>query len=93
MSETTPAVDTAADTRRRIVGLVVSDKMQKTIVVRVERTLRHPIYKKVLTRGKRFKAHDPREEASLGDTVQLVEYLPISKTKRWLLEKIVQRKA
>ena len=51
--------ETAQDRRRRVTGIVVSDKMQKTIVVRVERTLRHPIYKKVLTRGKNFKAHDP----------------------------------
>ncbi len=84
---------TTVDTRRRITGIVVSDKMQKTIVVRVERTLRHPIYKKVLTRGKNFKAHDPSDEAKEGDTVTLVEYLPVSKTKRWLLETIVQRKA
>ena len=81
------------DRRRRITGIVVSDKMQKTIVVRVERTLRHPIYKKVLTRGKNFKAHDPNGEAHEGDTVTLVEYPPVSKSKRWLLEKIVQRKA
>lgn len=83
----------AQDRRRRVTGIVVSDKMQKTIVVRVERTLRHPIYKKVLTRGKNFKAHDPQGDAHEGDTVQLVEYLPVSKTKRWLLEKVVQRKA
>jgi small subunit ribosomal protein S17 len=88
MSETT-----AVDTRRRITGVVKSDKMQKTIVVRVERTLRHPVYKKVLTRGKNIKAHDPNDEAKEGDTVTLVEYLPVSKTKRWLLETIVQRKA
>lgn len=91
MSEAvTPATE---DRRRRITGIVVSDKMQKTIVVRVERTLRHPIYKKVLTRGKNFKAHDENNDAHEGDTVQIVEHQPISKTKRWLLEKIVQRKA
>jgi small subunit ribosomal protein S17 len=89
---TAPAAE-AADRRRRITGIVVSDKMQKTIVVRVERTLRHPIYKKVLTRGKNFKAHDPNGEAHEGDTVTLVEFRPVSKSKRWLLETIVQRKA
>jgi small subunit ribosomal protein S17 len=91
MSEAVPQA--AEDRRRRITGIVVSDKMQKTIVVRVERTLRHPIYKKVLTRGKNFKAHDENNDAHEGDTVTLVEFHPISKTKRWLLEKIVQRKA
>lgn len=81
------------DTRRRVTGIVVSEKMQKTIVVRVERTLRHPVYKKVLTRGKNFSAHDENNEAHEGDTVTLVEHQPISKTKRWLLETIVEKKA
>jgi small subunit ribosomal protein S17 len=78
--------------RRRLIGTVVSDKMQKTIVVRVERTLRHPLYKKVLTRSKKYKAHDENELAREGDLVQIVEHRPISKTKRWMLERIIQRK-
>jgi small subunit ribosomal protein S17 len=78
--------------RRRLIGVVVSDKMQKTIVVRVERTLRHPVYKKVLTRSKKYKAHDENELAHEGDLVQIVEHRPISKTKRWMLEQIIQRK-
>lgn len=80
----------AEERRRRLTGLVVSDKMQKTIVVRVERTVRHPVYKKVLTRGKNYKAHDADNAAREGDTVQIVEHSPISKTKRWMLEKIIQ---
>mgnify|MGYP001038291310 FL=1 len=82
----------AEERRRRLIGTVVSDKMQKTIVVRVERTLRHPIYKKVLTRSKKYKAHDENELAHEGDLVQIVEHRPISKTKRWMLEQIIQRK-
>ncbi len=78
--------------RRRLIGTVVSDKMQKTIVVRVERTLRHPLYKKVLTRSKKYKAHDEDELAHEGDVVQIVEHRPISKTKRWMLEQVIQRK-
>ncbi len=82
----------AEERRRRLIGTVVSDKMQKTIVVRVERTLRHPLYKKVLTRSKKYKAHDENELAREGDIVQIVEHRPISKTKRWILEQIIQRK-
>ena len=82
----------AEERKRRLTGLVVSDKMQKTIVVRVERTVRHPVYKKVLTRGKNYSAHDANGEAHEGDLVQIVEHLPISKTKRWALEKVVQKR-
>jgi small subunit ribosomal protein S17 len=90
----TDAVEEAAvDRRRRIIGRVISDKMQKTIVVRVERTLRHPVYKKVLTRGKNYKAHDAEKSAHEGDLVQIVEARPISKTKRWNLERVLEKKA
>ncbi|MCS6773073.1 MAG: 30S ribosomal protein S17 [Anaerolineae bacterium] len=82
----------SAERRRRLIGVVVSDKMQKTIVVRVQRTFRHPLYKKVLTRSKNYKAHDEQEQARIGDTVQIVEHRPISKTKRWMLESILERK-
>jgi small subunit ribosomal protein S17 len=79
--------------RRRLTGVVVSDKMQKTIVVRVERTVRHPVYKKVLTRGKNYKAHDEANSAHEGDVVQIVEHRPLSRTKRWMLEKVVQKRS
>ncbi len=82
----------ADERKRRLTGLVVSDKMQKTIVVRVERTLRHPVYKKVMTRSKKYSAHDENDEAQEGDLVQIVETLPISKTKRWQLEKVIQKR-
>ncbi|GIV83719.1 MAG: hypothetical protein KatS3mg052_0726 [Candidatus Roseilinea sp.] len=82
----------AEERRRRLTGVVVSDKMQKTIVVRVERTVRHPLYKKVLTRSKKYKAHDEHEQAREGDLVRIVEHRPISKTKRWMLEEIVLKK-
>ncbi|MCS7056085.1 MAG: 30S ribosomal protein S17 [Thermoflexales bacterium] len=82
----------AEERRRRLTGVVVSDKMQKTIVVRVERTVRHPLYKKVLTRSKKYKAHDEHEQAREGDLVRIVEHPPISKTKRWMLEEVVAKK-
>jgi small subunit ribosomal protein S17 len=77
--------------RRRLVGVVVSDKMAKTIVVRVDRTIRHPLYQKVLRRGKNFKAHDEGNTAHEGDVVQIVESRPLSATKRWQLEQIVRK--
>jgi small subunit ribosomal protein S17 len=77
--------------RRRLVGVVVSDKMQKTIVVRVDRTVRHPLYQKVLRRGKNYKAHDETNNAHEGDVVQIVESRPLSATKRWKLEQIVRK--
>ncbi len=79
--------------RKRLVGEVVSDKMQKTIVVRVERIFRHPVYKKVVRRGKKYKAHDENEVARTGDIVQIVEHRPISKTKRWMLESIIEKRS
>lgn len=77
--------------KRRLIGVVVSDKMQKTIVVEIERQIRHPVYKKVIRRSKKYKAHDEAETAKQGDTVQIVEHNPISKTKRWLLEKVIEK--
>ncbi len=76
--------------RRRLEGVVVSDKMQKTVVVQVERTFRHPLYKKVVKRYKKFKAHDELG-AKIGDVVRIVESRPISKTKHWVVEAILKR--
>ncbi len=76
--------------RRRLVGVVVSDKMQKTVVVMVTRTLRHPLYQKVIHKRKKFKAHDELG-AQVGDVVRIVESRPISKTKRWVVEAILKR--
>ena len=80
-------------TRRQAVGIVVSNKMQKTIVVKIDRQVRHALYKKYLTRSRNFKAHDETNEAKPGDIVQLVETRPISRDKRWALQKIVRRAA
>jgi len=86
------ALEVQARTRRKTkVGRVVSDKMDKTIVVSVERLSRHPLYKRVIRLTTRFKAHDEANEAHLGDTVLIEESRPLSATKRWRLIQIVAR--
>ncbi len=75
------------------VGQVVSTKMQKTIVVEVSRRVAHPRYRKVVTRRKKFYAHDEESQARLGDTVRIVECRPLSRLKRWRLAEIVRRAA
>ena len=77
--------------RKTRVGVVVSDKMDKTIVVAVKDSVQHPLYKKILKRTKKFKAHDENNEAGIGDTVQIMETRPLSKMKRWRLSKIVEK--
>jgi len=77
--------------RRMVVGTVVSDKMQKTIVVKVDRRVRHTLYKKYVEKSRRFKAHDENNEAKIGDQVQLVESRPLSREKRWVLQSILRR--
>ncbi|AEJ60807.1 30S ribosomal protein S17 [Spirochaeta thermophila DSM 6578] len=77
--------------KRILVGEVVSDKMDKTIVVAVRRRKLHPLYKKYVTRTKKVKAHDELNEARVGDIVRVVESRPISKEKRWRLLEIVER--
>jgi small subunit ribosomal protein S17 len=77
--------------RKAKVGRVVSDKMDKTIVVSVERLARHRIYKRVIRLTTKFKAHDERNEAHIGDTVRIEESRPLSATKRWRLVEIVAR--
>lgn len=78
------------NTRRRLNGMVVGDKMEKTVVVEITRRYRHPLYRKVVTSNRRLKAHDEME-CGVGDEVQIVETKPISKTKRWAVEKIIKR--
>ena len=92
MSATAPAKtrDRAA-LKKEKVGRVVSDKMDKTIVVSVERLQRHPLYKRVIRLTTKFKAHDERNEARIGDTVRIVESRPLSATKRWRLIEVVAR--
>jgi small subunit ribosomal protein S17 len=77
--------------RKELVGLVVSDKMDKTVVVRVERTVRHPRYGKVLRRTKKYKAHDGTSTCRVGDVVRIIESRPLSREKRWAVEEIVRR--
>jgi small subunit ribosomal protein S17 len=77
--------------RKQLEGTVVSDKADKTIVVRVERVTRHPLYGKVLKTAKKFHAHDENNEAREGDRVRILESKPFSKTKRWVLLEILER--
>ncbi len=77
--------------RKERVGVVVSDKMDKTISVRVDWVTHHPIYKKIMRRSTKFKAHDEKNSATAGDTVRIQETRPTSKTKRWRLVEIVKK--
>lgn len=77
--------------RKELVGLVVSNRMQKTIVVRVVRTEPHPLYRKSVKRFRKFAAHDERQEAQIGDVVRIMETRPLSRTKRWRLVEIIQK--
>ncbi len=81
----------ARSSRKVRVGLVVSDKMQKTVVVAIERRVPHPVYGKMVTRTKRVKAHDEENTAKTGDTVRIMETRPLSKDKRWRVVEIVER--
>ena len=81
----------ALQKRRSVVGVVVSDKMQKTIVVKVDRRVRDTEYKKYVIRSRRYKAHDEKNDAKIGDRVMLVESRPLSREKRWALQSIVRR--
>lgn len=78
-------------TQKSITGTVVSDKMEKTVVVQVERTTRHRLYKKIMRRSKRYLAHDDHLAAKRGDTVRIEETRPMSKLKRWRVAEIVER--
>jgi len=73
------------------VGSVVSNRMDKTVVVKVEMPKRHPLYKKTIKRVVKFKAHDAKNECSLGDTVRIVETRPLSKDKRWRVTEIITK--
>lgn len=78
--------------RRKVLqGVVVSDKMDKTIVVVVEDRVKHPLYGKVMTKTSRLKAHDEENSAGIGDTVRVMETRPLSATKRWRLVEVIER--
>lgn len=72
-------------------GKVVSDKMEKTVVVAVESRVRHPLYGRIVRRSKRFKAHDERNEYHVGDTVEITECRPLSKEKTWRVSRLIER--
>jgi small subunit ribosomal protein S17 len=98
MADTRPTNATGAGasassrgTRKTRLGVVVSDKMQKTVVVAIERRYPHPVYGKMVTRTKRVKAHDEENTAKSGDTVRIMETRPLSKDKRWRVVEIVER--
>lgn len=77
--------------RKTRTGKVVSDKMDKTIVVAIEDHVKHPLYGKIVKRTYKLKAHDEKNECSIGDTVRLMETRPLSKTKRWRLVEIIEK--
>jgi small subunit ribosomal protein S17 len=77
--------------RKRLVGRVTSDKMDKTVVVTVERTSRHPLYGKVVKRARNFKAHNEGDQAKSGDLVRIVETRPMSHEKRWTVEAVLRK--
>ena len=83
--------DTERNRRKERVGLVVSDRPDKTVTVTVETLVRHPLYKKRVRRSKRFMVHDERNEARIGDTVRIIETRPISARKRWRLANVISR--
>jgi small subunit ribosomal protein S17 len=81
-----------ARTRRKVrVGVVVSDKMDKTVLVRIDRRVRHPLYKKTVARSNKLAAHDETNDAHVGDTVRIMETRRLSKSKRWRVVEIVER--
>ncbi|WP_232300436.1 30S ribosomal protein S17 [Desulfonatronovibrio magnus] len=77
--------------KRKLVGFVVSDKCEKTIVVTVETLIKHPHLKKYIKRKKKFMAHDPENQCSIGDKVQIIEHRPISARKKWHLNKVIEK--
>ena len=77
--------------RKSAVGKVVSDKMDKTIVVAIEDSVKHPLYKKIIKRTVKFKAHDEKNECKAGDRVRIMETRPLSKDKRWRLVEIIEK--
>jgi small subunit ribosomal protein S17 len=77
--------------RKQLVGIVTSDKMDKTVIVSVTTTKRHKLYGKVMRRVKKYQAHDEQNECKLGDRVQIIESKPISRHKRWAVVSVVER--
>jgi len=94
MDSEKPLVNTAGPQvgrRNTKVGVVTSNKMQKTIVVSVERRVAHPLYRRIITRTSKFLAHDENNTCGIGDTVSIVETRPLSKRKRWRLLEVIRK--
>ena len=91
MSEETVTEETTRNSRKTRIGYVVSDKMQKTIVVELEDRVKHPLYSKIIRRTTKVKAHDEKGDAGVGDRVQLMETRPLSATKRWRVVEILEK--
>ena len=91
MTETQTQAAPKQSRQKELIGYVVSNKMQKTIVVEVTRQKAHPLYKRVIKRSRRFYAHDEQNQAHVGDVVRIVETRPLSKLKRWRLAEIVRK--
>jgi len=91
ISETHSAAGDSRSFRQTVVGVVTSDKMDKTVVVEVSRKVRHPVYRKFVPKRARFKAHDEKNEYLIGDTVKLVSCRPVSKDKCWSVQSLVER--
>ena len=83
--------NTARNLRKERIGVVVSDKMDKTITVSVERKVKHPMYGKFVKMTKKFHAHDEKNDCGIGDTVRIIETRPLSKSKNWRLVEIIER--
>ena len=79
--------------RKTLVGVVTSDKMEKTVIVMVKRLVLHPIYKKYVRKRKKIKAHDEQNQCHMGDKVQLIETRPLSREKRWRVKEVLERAA
>lgn len=79
--------------RKRMVGVVVSDKMDKTVVVVVDRLVPHPTYRKFIRRRSKFQAHDEKNTARAGDKVEIIQSRPLSRTKRWRITRVLERRA
>lgn len=84
-------METIQKTKRELIGLIVSDKMDKSVVVQVERFVQHKIYKKYIKRYKKYHAHDEKNECQIGDTVKIIETRPLSKLKRFRVSEIVKK--
>jgi small subunit ribosomal protein S17 len=93
MADVKSAEPKAIGNKNEKVGEVVSAKMQKTIVVQVSRRVPHPLYKRIITKHKKFYAHDEEGRAKVGDVVRIVECRPLSKLKRWQLSDVIRRSA